>query len=166
MNYFIALFTSKVITDAQGRSIYIDPITKNGYLLKGKLARQKNILPIRAVFALFSFLIIYSLKPVVMGYTMWPVYLVAAIIGLIYFEYRLYTKILPNCSVFPNYRTPSEPKTLIGSKKRIVLIIAYTLFAVLLAIHAWSKQDLSITIAIIILIVVSIIRLKKLITND
>lgn len=165
MKYIIALFTSKVVTDTQGRPIYVDPISKNGYLLKGKLAKQKNILPIRFVFALFAFFVMYLLLPTLNDINMLPVWGALSFIGLIWFEISLYKKYLPNCSIYPNYQVKPSTKDDMSVLKRRTLIVAYFILLALLAIYALQQKDIIIGLITAVLGIVSVLRLQNLLNK-
>lgn len=158
MKYLIALFTSKVIKEPNGRVIYIDPITKSGYKLKGKLAKQHNLLPMRFAIATFAYLILYSIMPTFLGMPTEWIFAAVILVGIIGFEIYLYTNLLPKLSIYPNYQEPINNGVQYSKNKNIILLIAYALIIILLVLYCFEKPNISTYIGASILSLAAVIR--------
>lgn len=142
MKYLIALFTSKVVKENSGRIIYIDPVTKNGYKLKGKWAKQYNLLPMRFAVAAFAYLVLYTIWPTIGGFPTELLFGLIVLLGVFIFEARLYTTVLPSFSCYPNYKAPEQTKAENSKQKNMLLLVSYAIFAIVLVLYCVEKQQL------------------------
>ncbi len=158
MKYLIALFTSKVVKEPNGRVIYIDPISKNGYKLTVKLAKQHNLLPMRFAVAAFAYLILYSLLPEIIGIPTELIFAGVVVVGAIGFEVYLYNQLLPKLSMYPNYQLQADKEVQYSKNKNITLLVAYILIVVLLVLYCFEKPNISTYIGASILSLAAVIR--------
>lgn len=158
MNFITRLFTSKIIKEANGRIIYFDPISKNGYKLTGKLAKQHNLLPMRFAVAAFAYLVLYSVFPVVLGYSTEIIFGVITLFGLIGFEIYFNNILLPKLSCYPNYKEPTTKQVKHSRNKNILLFVSYLLIVVLLVLFCIEKPAISSYIVAIVLGLASLLR--------
>lgn len=130
-----------IYTDKKNQKIYLDPITKNGYVITPEKQNTFKVYSNTVMFAVLSAIFIYM----IFEFAWW----ICIIVGLAVFAFLTwrFRKFLGNCTMYKNYKPDAKNKREIYESPTSLIILKTILYLVLGALFVitvvlnYSKGD-------------------------
>lgn len=114
-----------IYTDKKNQKIYLDPITKNGYVITPEKQNTFKVYSNTVLFAILSAIFIYMIFEF-----SWWICLIVGIVVFAFLQWR-FRKFLANCTMYKNYKPEKKNTREIYESSTSLIIIKMALYLIL-----------------------------------